>query len=162
MLRRFLAVLVAVGAVGAPAARGAPAAAAVFVAPTKTDKCPVCGMFVARYQDWVAEIVFEDGGYLVFDGAKDLFRFSADPAHFLPSARGRKARATFVTDYYSLEPIDGAAAFYVLGSDVYGPMGKELIPFQKRSDAEGFFADHHGTRLLEIREIPDALPRLQD
>ena len=37
------------------------------------DKCPVCGMFVAKYPDWAAQIIFKDGSYAVFDGPKDMF-----------------------------------------------------------------------------------------
>jgi len=37
----------------------------------------------------------------------------------------------YVTDYYNLTLIDGYQAFYVVGSNVYGPMGKELIPLEK-------------------------------
>lgn len=43
--------------------------------PAKKDKCPVCGMFVYKYPDWVAEIIFKDGTVLFFDGAKDLFKY---------------------------------------------------------------------------------------
>ena len=32
--------------------------------PSPKDRCPVCGMFVAKYPDWVAEIIFKDGSYL--------------------------------------------------------------------------------------------------
>ena len=43
------------------------------VKPSPKDKCPVCGMFVAKYPDFVAQVIFQDGSYAVFDGAKDLF-----------------------------------------------------------------------------------------
>ncbi len=156
MRGRLLAAIVLIAA-AAPALKAAPAG---FIAPTKKDKCPVCGMFVARYPEWIAEVVFADGTYAVFDGAKDLFRFTADAARFLPAAKGKQVGAIFVMDYYSLEPIDGAAAFYVLGSDVLGPMGRELIPFQKRPDAESFLADHKGTRVVGLEEVPAVLPGL--
>jgi nitrous oxide reductase accessory protein NosL len=34
------------------------------------------------------------------------------------------------------------SAYYVLGSDIYGPMGRELIPFEKEADAKEFIKDH--------------------
>ena len=43
--------------------------------PSPKDKCPVCGMFVAKYPDWVGEIIFKDGSAAFFDGAKDLFKY---------------------------------------------------------------------------------------
>jgi copper chaperone NosL len=42
-------------------------------APTQKDKCPVCGMFVSKYPDWVATVTFKDSTVLFFDGAKDFF-----------------------------------------------------------------------------------------
>ena len=41
--------------------------------------------------------------------------------------------------------IDGRSAHYVVGSDVTGPMGKELIPFATREAALEFSKDHGGT-----------------
>ena len=34
--------------------------------PSKKDKCPVCGMFVFKYPDWVAQIHFTDGPVFFF------------------------------------------------------------------------------------------------
>jgi copper chaperone NosL len=39
------------------------------------EKCPVCGMFVSKYPDWVATIQFNDGTHVAFDGPKDLFTY---------------------------------------------------------------------------------------
>jgi len=70
--------------------------------------------------------------------------------------------AVFVKDYYSLEFIDGRTAFYVMGSDVYGPMGKELVPFGREQDARQFLKDHKGKSLLRFGEVTkDVLEALQ-
>jgi len=58
-----------------------------------------------------------------------------------------------VKDYYSLKSVDGRTAFYVIGSDVYGPMGKELVPFEKQMDAQSFLRDHKGKKVLRFNEI---------
>ena len=58
-----------------------------------------------------------------------------------------------VTDYYTLESTDGKKAFYVIGSNVYGPMGEELIPFKDEDQAKKFMADHFGKRILKFEEI---------
>jgi len=123
------------------------------VKPAKSDKCPVCGMFVAKYPDFLAQIIFKDGTYAVFDGAKDMFKFYLNPAKFTPGRKASDIDAVYVTDYYSLKPIDGPSALYVVGSDVFGPMGRELIPFEKMSDAEEFKKDHKGTSVLKFRDI---------
>jgi nitrous oxide reductase accessory protein NosL len=110
-------------------------------------------MFVARYPDWVAEVRFADGGYAVFDGAKDLFKFLAEPGRYLPGRSAADVQAIWVTDYYAVRPVDGHAAFYVPGSDVLGPMGRELVPFAAREEAEEFRRDHRGARVLRFEEV---------
>jgi nitrous oxide reductase accessory protein NosL len=49
--------------------------------------------------------------------------------------------------------IDGLKADYVMGSDVYGPMGRELIPFAKSDDAKEFMKDHKGRTILKFNDI---------
>lgn len=131
-----------------------------FAKPAPGEKCPVCGMFVARYPDWAAALVFRDGGREVFDGAKDLFRYLLDMRRFGGARSPRDVAAVLVTDYYALEPIDGRAALYVVGSDVHGPMGRELIPFARREDAEEFLRDHGGRRILGFGEVGEVLDGL--
>jgi nitrous oxide reductase accessory protein NosL len=68
-----------------------------------------------------------------------------------------------VTEYYDLHPINALKAFFVVGSDVYGPMGRELIPFTTRSDAEGFLKDHKGRLILRFEDItPKLIATLDD
>lgn len=129
------------------------------VKPSPKDKCPVCGMFVAKYPDFVAQVIFQDGSYAVFDGAKDLFKYYLNLKKYAPAKRVEDIASIYVTDYYSLELIDGPQAWYVVGSDVYGPMGKELIPFSKESDARGFMKDHKGKSLLRFKDVSVELIR---
>jgi nitrous oxide reductase accessory protein NosL len=123
------------------------------VKPLPKDKCPVCGMFVAKYPDWVMQIVFKDGSYAVFDGAKDMFKYYFNLEKYNKAKKLSDIDSIYVTDYYGLTLIDGFKAFYVAGSNVYGPMGHELIPFQKKADAEEFMADHSGKALLGFKEV---------
>jgi copper chaperone NosL len=127
--------------------------------PAPKDKCPVCGMFVAKYPDFLAEIVFKDGSRAFFDGAKDMFKYHLDIKKYDPGKTPTDIAAIYVTDYYSLEPIDGSEAYYVIGSDVYGPMGKELIPFGKEGEAKEFMDDHMGKAILRFREVRDSVVR---
>ena len=118
-----------------------------------TDKCPVCGMFVAKYPDWIAQAIYRDGSYAVFDGAKDLFKYLFNLPTYAPTKRAADIAALYVTDYYSLKLVDGKAAWYVLGSDVLGPMGRELIPVAAEKEARQFMVDHKGKRLLRFAEV---------
>jgi nitrous oxide reductase accessory protein NosL len=123
------------------------------VRPLQKDKCPVCGMFVAKYPDFIAEIIFRDGSYAVFDGVKDMMKYYFALDKYNPKKKRADIDSIYVTDYYDLTLIDGIKAFYVIGSDVYGPMGRELIPFGSRSDAEEFRKDHQGKAVFEFRDI---------
>ena len=130
-----------------------------YIKPAEKDKCPVCGMFVAKYPDWIAEVRFRNGGYAVFDGPKDLFKYLADLKRYAAGRRQEDIKAITVTDYYAVRPIDGATAFYVTGSDVYGPMGAEFIPFEKETEAREFLKDHEGKQILRFKDITPAVLR---
>ncbi len=125
--------------------------------PGPGDKCPVCGMFVSRYSDFAAQIQFKDGTVAFFDGPKDLFTYYQGLSRYNPKEKQSDVAAVFVTSYYTLTPIDGFSAWYVAGSDVYGPMGRELIPFAKESEAREFIRDHKGKALLRFRAITPAV-----
>jgi nitrous oxide reductase accessory protein NosL len=135
----------------------APAADKVPSVPSAKAKCPVCGMFVAKYTEWICSLSFKDGNRAYFDGPKDLFKFYLNPGRYGSARKQADIAAIHVKDYYSLASIDGREAYYVMGSDVFGPMGKELVPFAKRADAEGFLNDHGGKRLVRFKEITPAL-----
>ena len=118
------------------------------------EKCPVCGMFVAKYPGWAARIEFTDSTSVVFDGVKDMFKYYFDMGRYDGAKRSRDDISTIrVTDYYSVEAIDGKAAWYVGGSDVYGPMGNELIPFVTEDDAVEFHKDHRGKDIYRFEDI---------
>lgn len=116
-------------------------------------KCPVCGMFVAKHPDWMATARFKDGTTSYYDGPKDMFSHYFDPARYTPGKRQADIVALTVKEYYSLTMIDARSAYFVVGGDVYGPMGSELIPFSTEKDAKSFKLDHGGKRVLRFNEI---------
>jgi len=126
------------------------------VTPTENDKCPVCGMFVAKYPDMLAEIIFRDGSYAVFDGPKDMFRYYLDMKKYNPSKNINDIDSIYVHEYYNLTFIDGRKAYYVVGSNVYGPMGRELVSFVKEEDASAFRKDHKG-KILRFGDVTEAV-----
>lgn len=131
------------------------------IKPGPTDKCPVCGMFVAKYPDFCVVVTFNDGAHVFFDGVKDMARYYFNMQKYAPSRSPVDIHSVQVVDYYNLVAIDGLTAFYVSGSDIYGPMGIELIPFEKKQDAEEFMRDHNGKALLPFKSITtDVLKQL--
>jgi len=130
--------------------------------PTAGDKCPVCGMFVAKYPDFLAEIVFSDGSHAFFDGVKDMMKYYFDMAKYNQTKKQSDIAAIFVNDYYNLSPTDGFTAYYVYGSNVYGPMGKELVPFKAEPDAKEFMKDHAGKEIYRFNNINSHLIKTLD
>lgn len=124
-------------------------------------KCPVCGMFVAKYPQWAAQAEGNEGKLYYFDGVKDLMKFLLDSRAFKVEKPKTGFQNILVTDYYSLRSLDAEKAFYVIGSNVYGPMGNELIPFATHKEAQAFKLDHAGDKILEFSDItPRILKKL--
>jgi len=118
-------------------------------------------MFVKKYPDWVAGIIFKDGSGVFFDGAKDMFRYYFDLKKYNPKKSRSDIEAVYVTEYYRLTLMDGTKAFFVIGSDVLGPMGKELIALAEDAEAKEFFKDHKGKRILTFKEVtPEVIKTL--
>ncbi len=127
--------------------------------PMPDDKCPVCGMFVAKYPDWMAQIRFKGQKTVFFDGAKDFFKYYFNIADYSPGKTTADIEAIFVTDYYSVDFVNAAGAHFVTGSDVFGPMGRELIPFSSAESAEAFLKDHRGKKIFTFDAITPEMLR---
>ena len=124
------------------------------------EKCPVCGMFTYKYPRWAAQIFYkheEHEHHLSFDGVKDLMKFYFNSKKWgnYPFAKKENITKILVTDYYTQKGIDGTKAFYVIKSDIYGPMGHELIPFENIEDAKIFKKDHYGKKIIKFDDITE-------
>lgn len=156
-MKRFLAAVLFLGWVALAAAQPVPPK------PGPKDLCPVCGMLVSKYPNWVATIVYKDGHAHHFDGAKDMFKFWFDPAKYAAGHKREDMAALWVTDFYNLRRMDAKKAFYVTGSDVLGPMGHEFVPLATRDDAADFVKDHKGRKILTFDQVVKDMPaRLDD
>ena len=121
---------------------------------TKKDKCPICGMYLHYYPTWVTRITYSDKKVYSFDGIKDMLKY------YFKHQKGIKS--IWIQDYYTLKTLDARKAFYVIGSDVYGPMGHELIGFATLKSAKNFSLDHKGKDILSFREITPKVVRSLD
>jgi nitrous oxide reductase accessory protein NosL len=133
----------------------------LYITVTKKDRCPVCGMFVHPYQKWITQIQFKDGSHHSFDGMKCMCRLYIDPGKYDATKKKQDIKLVLVRDYYTLKFIRHDTAFYVVGSDVFGPMGHELIPFDSEKNADTFLSDHKGLKILRFNQInPELLDKL--
>jgi len=127
--------------------------------PGERDRCAVCGMFVKPYPNWVAAIKWSDGAVSFFDGPKDMFKYLFHMAKYNKQKTRDDVAAVYVTEFYSTKLMAAADVLFVVGSDVMGPMGKELIPVEGEDNARTFLKDHHGEKVLKFDEIsPEAIP----
>ena len=129
----------------------------LYIPLSKKERCPVCGMFVRPYPKWITQVQFKDGSHYSFDGMKCMCRFYFNPEKFDTTRKKRDIKLILVRDYYTLKFIRHDTAFYVVGSDVFGPMGHELIPFDSEKNAGTFLADHNGLKIFRFHEINSEL-----
>jgi copper chaperone NosL len=135
-----------------------------------TQKCPVCGMVIGgkdaqgatvTYKDGrvvgfggVAAAVFKDGQVVGFEGARCLFIYNSVPEKY--DVKVADIAHQYVTDFVSKKMIELPKAFLVLGSNVKGPMGYELIPFTNRDEAAKFASENDGKWVVQLHEVTRA------
>ena len=115
----------------------------------KDAKCPVCGMFVAKYPKWAALMVV-DGKHYFFDGIKDMLKFYFFDGDFKYDRS--KISKMLVSNYYTKKAVRIKDAFLVYDSKVLGPMGREIIAFSSQDEAKNFINDHGG-KLVKFSDI---------
>jgi nitrous oxide reductase accessory protein NosL len=115
-------------------------------------RCPLCGMYPARYKKWQAQVVFTDGNFTAFDGCKHMFGFILDMAKYDNQHTVGDIVAIYVRDYSANKWINAKKAHFVLGSIVGGPMGSEAIPFDDH-DAAMEFRERNGGNVAEFAGI---------
>lgn len=107
-------------------------------------RCAECGMYADVAPAFAAGAVSREGRTLRFDAPRCLFKWLASPA-------GQGARGIWVTEHYAQRHVDVDSVMFVAGSDVIGPMGKDLIPVASTSVAR--FVDDHGGSVYERSAI---------
>ncbi len=134
-----------------------------FVKPTKDDICPVCGMNVTKNPEHVAVIMFKDGKHVKFHGAKNMFIFYFYMRKYDQKHEKTNVATMHVTDFTTLKHIRAESAFYVIGSEVEGPMGVSVLPFAQVTEAEAF-SEKHGGKVYSFSEITteviDDIPKI--
>ena len=129
--------------------------------PGADDRCPVCGMAVQPHQDWLTQVRFDDGSTLFFEGPKDMFRYLHSPHSYARDKAELEIVATFVTTWGDQRTIPLERAWFVIGSDVKGPAGEELVALGSIEEANKFIIEHGGTRLCEAGDVsPSVLAQL--
>ena len=130
-------------------------------APHRTDPretCPVCGARVDTDSPWLASAQHTDGQAVFFDGPKHLFKYVFELSRYSHRRASGPIAAYWVTERCQGTRIDPQTAFFVVGSDVLGPKGHDLVPLPSREEAETFLREHRGLRVLAFDVVPRDLP----
>lgn len=109
--------------------------------------CAHCGMIYEKYPKWHATVATADERTLYYCSNRCMF------VHLLESDPPKDIEAVNVVDYYDLKDIDGLEAFYVVGSDVVGPMGKGFVALSSQEAAEEFTKEHKGQKVLKFGDV---------
>jgi nitrous oxide reductase accessory protein NosL len=117
-------------------------------------------MYPARYPQWQSQIIFTDGTMTPFDGCKCMFNFMNGMANFDKAHTRNDVAVAWVKDFNSGKWINAEDAYYVVGSQKMGPMGKELIPFTDHMAAMQFHKEQGGTMMKYAEITSDVLKSL--
>jgi copper chaperone NosL len=110
----------------------------------KEARCKHCGMKIDPSSAWRAELVAADGTVTAFD----------TPRCALTSWRSGAtlAKTIRVQEYYDRQMRDGGAVRFVIGGDVVGPMGPDIVPVDPARSSK-FIQDHGADRALLLEEV---------
>lgn len=145
----------------APATPYDPASGLVLHAPKPIPadvRCPVCGMYPARFPRWAAQIVFKDGASHYFDSPTNLFVFMQKIDRHSRRYAQEDIAVSYVTDFETGQWVEAHHAFFVQGSTVFGPMRDADLPaFSTRKSADTFARSHGGKVLTSIQVTPELI-----
>lgn len=110
----------------------------------KEGRCKHCGMKIDPASAWRAELVGDDGQVTQFD----------TPRCALTSWRSgtTPAKAIRVQEYYDRQMRDGNDVRFIVGGDVLGPMGPDIVPVDPPRSSK-FVQDHAADRALRLEEV---------
>jgi nitrous oxide reductase accessory protein NosL len=117
-------------------------------------KCIVCGMYADMDTLWMSEVELQNGAKLFFESPLHAFQFYLNPQKYTRGSVERDDIVKFlVRDYSSGRKIRADSLLFLVNSDIKGPMGKDLVPVNKR-DAEKL-RKKHGGNIMKFSEITE-------
>lgn len=123
---------------------------------SKSDRCPVCGMFPARRPKHAAAMVLRDGRTYYFCSNGCLLR----AWHLSETHLGVAADAVNqmrVRDYFSGLTVSAEAVWWVAGSDVIGPMGRAFVALDSPGAVKAFKERHGGSHVFKLEQVDQQL-----
>jgi len=114
-------------------------------------ECPLCGMIPAKYPLFNCQIIFDDGTYEAFDSAAGLLVYL-----YFPDKTGfevKKVRKIYFKDYLEQKWLDADKTWFVLGSEILGPMGIEFLPVSSEKLAMELKTKEQGAAIIPFNKV---------
>jgi nitrous oxide reductase accessory protein NosL len=127
--------------------------------PTSDDRCPMCAMRAADHPAWAGAIVLHNGDTFYTCSVRCTLATAMDSDTFLGVPQSDIARVRVPHYLEKGKSLDAESAWYVVDSDVRGPMGLALLPAATEQEAQILVRRHKG-RVLPRKEV--TLPLLKD
>lgn len=121
-------------------------------------RCPVCGMFPARYPRWAAQVIFANGDVQYLDSPLSLFLYLQQVPRYTTGQSTASIVASYVTDLETGAWITSEQAWYVHGSGQMGPMRSGNLPAFTTVDQARAFAARQGGEWLTAESLRRGLP----
>ncbi|PKI17725.1 nitrous oxide reductase accessory protein NosL [Colwellia sp. 12G3] len=128
------------------------------VAMESSDECHLCGMLITHFDGPKGEVFRKEQGDKVFKfcSTRDMFSYYLDPENtrnisqmLVHDMSKMPWGSNSIDDTYF---IDAKNAWYVVGSEKTGAMGKTLASFSLQTDAQAFATEFGGT-VLSFKEV---------
>ncbi|MCS6822606.1 MAG: nitrous oxide reductase accessory protein NosL [Microscillaceae bacterium] len=110
--------------------------------------CRNCGMPSKEYPKWHTIVTTERDEEIHFCSPRCMFISFLDE-----KKKPDWVKEVSVVEYYEGKRIDGKKAWYVVNSDVIGPMGHDFVPFKTADAAKDFLKEHKGKKILHFEEV---------
>ncbi|MCL1962317.1 MAG: nitrous oxide reductase accessory protein NosL [Desulfovibrionaceae bacterium] len=120
-------------------------------------RCPVCGMYPARYPLWAGQVLYRDHAAHFFDSPVDLMQFLADVQRYAAGHGAADVQSRWITDAASGAWVALEQAWFVLGSDELGPMRRGDLPAFAGQAGAASFARQHGGQALAFGAVTPAI-----
>jgi len=124
-----------------------------FPKPGKKDRCPVCGMFVHKYPGWAAGLVFGSGAKYFHCCPKCMLHNLNNIPKYQPGEKRENLKLIWVTEYYTTKQMNARDVFFVVRTNLVGPMGLDLIPVKGRGAAENLKRDYKGELVVTLDQV---------
>lgn len=121
-------------------------------------RCPVCGMFPARYPLWAAQVIFANGDVQYLDSPLSLFIYLQQVPRYTAGQSAANIVTSYVTDLDTGTWVATAQAWFVHRSRLMGPMRSGNLPAFATLDQARDFADREGGEWLSAEVLRKRLP----